>query len=393
MEEKAQPKSVLDRERLAQERREKALQKAQRDTADERHATGWYQYFKQEDVDLLETQEIAIHPTPLLSIADHYMRAAQGTNRRVVGCLLGETDSGKTHVTNSFGVPFEEHAKDTTIWYLDHSYLDKMFRMFKKINARENVVGWYSSAGVIKPNDHMIHELFRQYCRHPLFLVVDVAAKCKEENAKPLVQTYYSFEQPSHDNQNRRTFVHTNFTLGASEAEEVGVEHLLRDVESNYEVTLGTAIEDKVNALSTAAKKLEQISVYLKDVAEGRREVKPHILAQLQVLMNSLPEKSDPDVLAQGFQRYTNDALLASYIGTPRCSLAPPPDPFPLSVEPSAPFPPPSLVGRAISGVVGFATKLVMMIHELTLNKKKMKEKQQLDSPPANAVSEAPILP
>lgn len=32
-------------------------------------------------------------------------------------------------------MPFEEDDKDPSIWFLDHSYLENMFRMFKKVNG------------------------------------------------------------------------------------------------------------------------------------------------------------------------------------------------------------------------------------------------------------------
>lgn len=32
-------------------------------------------------------------------------------------------------------VPYEEDDRDPTIWFLDHSYLENMFRMFKKVNG------------------------------------------------------------------------------------------------------------------------------------------------------------------------------------------------------------------------------------------------------------------
>ena len=32
-------------------------------------------------------------------------------------------------------MPFEEDEKDPSIWFLDHSYLENMFRMFKKVNG------------------------------------------------------------------------------------------------------------------------------------------------------------------------------------------------------------------------------------------------------------------
>jgi hypothetical protein len=33
-------------------------------------------------------------------------------------------------------VPFEEDDKDASIWFLDHSYLENMFKMFKKVNGK-----------------------------------------------------------------------------------------------------------------------------------------------------------------------------------------------------------------------------------------------------------------
>lgn len=36
-------------------------------------------------------------------------------------------------------MPFEEDENDASIWFLDHSYLDQMFRMFKKVNGEQTV--------------------------------------------------------------------------------------------------------------------------------------------------------------------------------------------------------------------------------------------------------------
>lgn len=32
-------------------------------------------------------------------------------------------------------VPFEEDDHDPSIWFLDHSYMENMYRMFKKVNG------------------------------------------------------------------------------------------------------------------------------------------------------------------------------------------------------------------------------------------------------------------
>ncbi|KAE8798274.1 putative 26S proteasome non-ATPase regulatory subunit 7 [Hordeum vulgare] len=65
-------------------------------------------------------------------------------------------------------VPFEEDDKDPRIWFLDHNYHEAMFSMFKRINAKEHVVGWYNTAPKLKEKDLDVHALFtkrRDMCR------------------------------------------------------------------------------------------------------------------------------------------------------------------------------------------------------------------------------------
>jgi 26S proteasome regulatory subunit N8 len=97
--------------------------------------------------------EVVVHPLVLLSVVDHFTRVAKGTDRRVVGILLGETYKGKIDVTNSYAVPFDEDRKDPTVWFLDHNYHENMLAMFRKISAKEKVVGWYSTGPKIRPAD------------------------------------------------------------------------------------------------------------------------------------------------------------------------------------------------------------------------------------------------
>ena len=46
----------------------------------------------------------------------------------------------------------------------------------------------------------------------------------------------------------KRTFVHIPSSVGAFEAEEVGVEHLLRDIKNASTSTLATKVNDKIEA-------------------------------------------------------------------------------------------------------------------------------------------------
>lgn len=50
---------------------------------------------------------------------------------------------GVLDVSNSFAVPFDEDDRDPDVYFLDHDYLESMYTMFKKVNAKEKIVGWF----------------------------------------------------------------------------------------------------------------------------------------------------------------------------------------------------------------------------------------------------------
>ncbi len=110
---------------------------------------------------ILGIKEAVIHPLVLLAACDHYNRVAKDTKKRALGVLLGMRYKGVVDVTNSFAVPFEEDLRNPKIWYLDHIFLENMFGMFKKVNAKERVVGFYSTGPKIRKNDLQIARLFR----------------------------------------------------------------------------------------------------------------------------------------------------------------------------------------------------------------------------------------
>jgi hypothetical protein len=49
--------------------------------------------------------------------------------------------------------------------------------MFKKVNARERLIGWYHSGPKLRASDLEINELFKRYTLNPLLVIVDVQPK------------------------------------------------------------------------------------------------------------------------------------------------------------------------------------------------------------------------
>merc|ERR1711957_1154649 len=234
-----------------------------------------------------------------------------GTTKRVVGTLLGEVTDLKLHVTNCFAVPFEEDQRDPKVWFLDHNFHEEMFAMFKKVNAKERVVGWYSTGPKIKSSDLSIHELYRRYCSEPVLVVMDVQPK----DLDLPMEAYHSIQEQTADEVFKRTFVHVQSTVGAFEAEEVGVEHLLRDIKNASASTLAVRVGDKIGALKGLATRLKEISTYLTQVVAGKLPVNQEIVYELLEIFNLLPDQ-DSEELVRSFAVETNDTMLALYVGS-----------------------------------------------------------------------------
>lgn len=91
-----------------------------------------------------------------------------------------------------------------------------------------------------------------------------------------------------------KTFVHTPSTIQAEEAEEIGVEHLLRDIRDVAVGTLSTRITSQLQSLQGLHFRLRDIGTYLGKVAEGKLPVNHAILGNLQDVFNLLPGLSAP---------------------------------------------------------------------------------------------------
>jgi len=258
--------------------------------------------------------KVVVYPLVLLSTVDHYNRIAKDTSKRVVGVLLGEITKGEVDITNSFAIPFEEEDNNSTIWYLDHNFLENMGAMYKKVNARENIVGWYSTGPKIRQNDLDINNLFKRYTPNPVYVIIDVAPK--EEFQIP-TKAYVAVEEVKEDATETPSlqFKHIPSTIGALEAEEVGVEHLLRDVKDTSVSTLATKVHGKLLSLKSLVSHLQEMKSYLQNIVDGKLPLNHTILSQLQDVFNLAPN-IDPAELAKSFAIKTNDLMVVIYLSS-----------------------------------------------------------------------------
>jgi 26S proteasome regulatory subunit N8 len=134
--------------------------------------------------------------------------------------------------------------------------------------------------------------------------------------------------------------VHTPSIIEAEEAEEIGVEHLLRDIRDVAVGTLSTRITSQLQSLQGLHLRLRDIGQYLQKVLDGDLPVNHAILGNLQDVFNLLPNLSTPkpapvagatngvgdasgkggavdnSELARAMSVKTNDQLMAIYLSS-----------------------------------------------------------------------------
>ena len=209
--------------------------------------------------------------------------------------------------------------------------------MFKKVNAREKLIGWYHTGPKLRASDLEVNELFKRYTPNPLLVIIDVQPK---EVGVP-TDAYFAVEEIKDDGTTTsKTFVHTPSIIEAEEAEEIGVEHLLRDIRDVAVGTLSTRITSQLQSLQGLHLRLRDIGQYLQKVLDEDLPVNHAILGNLQDVFNLLPNLSTPKAapvggatngvgaaagaagandngeLARAMSIKTNDQLMAIYLSS-----------------------------------------------------------------------------
>ncbi|KAH8813476.1 maintenance of mitochondrial structure and function-domain-containing protein [Flagelloscypha sp. PMI_526] len=274
-----------------------------------------------EQLTTLSQSTVIVHPLVLLSVADHHARTlTRNSTKRVVGVLLGQDNVKTVNVANSFAIPFEEDEKDPKTWFLDHNYIEGMFDMFRKVNARERLIGWYHTGPKLRASDMEINELFKRFIARPVMVIVDV----RPDTVSIPTDAYFAVEEIKDDgSETLKTFLHVPSAIEAEEAEEIGVEHLLRDIKDSTTTTLSTRVQEQLASLRTLKQRIKDVSAYLRDVEQGKMPVDHTIVYGLQDVLNLLPslegDKNGTGMasdLATAMGEQTNDQLLVVYLSS-----------------------------------------------------------------------------
>merc|ERR1712060_738039 len=108
---------------------------------------------------------------------------------------------------------------------------------------------------------------------------------------------YFTQEEIDQDGNLRRQFIHVPTEIGATQAEEVGVEHLLRDIKDASQGTLSKQVSDKTQGLKVLASKLKEMKLYLQKVISGEYRYNQSIIDNYQDIFNLLPNLKVEDMV------------------------------------------------------------------------------------------------
>ena len=174
------------------------------------------------------------------------------------------------------------------------------------------MIGWYHTGPKLRASDQEINDLFKRFIPRPVMVIVDV----RPQVVGMPTDAYFAVEEiVSGESFTRKTFLHVPTAIEAEEAEEIGVEHLLRDIKDSTTTTLATRVTEQLSSLRGLQSRLSDIQKYLVEVAAGTMPVNHQIVYHLQDALNLLPDLTDPST-TQSFASSTNDQMLVVYLSS-----------------------------------------------------------------------------
>jgi len=185
--------------------------------------------------------------------------------------------------------------------------------MFCGAAAKEKIVGWYHTGPRIRQADLDITALMSNYCENPLLVICEVEPK---DIGLPTT-AYYAKDEIREDGtqKSQKVFVNVATEVRATEPEEIGVEHLLRDVKDSSVGSLAAEVGRMNTGLRGLKARLADVQAYLQLVVDGQLPVNHDVMYDLQDVFNLLPNLNMEE-LSRSFAVKSNDMMLVVYMSS-----------------------------------------------------------------------------
>lgn len=167
-------------------------------------------------------RQVKVSPVVLFNVLDHYIRRTEG-KKRVIGTLLGRFNtSGTVEVTDSFPLPHSESGDEVAV---DTDYHKNMYALHSRVNASEELVGWYATGTETDLKSVIIHEFYGRNCVNPVHLLVDAELCSDRFDMSAFVSTAYKIGDLALSSEFRSIPV----CMKPDKAEKVGLDVLFKN--------------------------------------------------------------------------------------------------------------------------------------------------------------------
>jgi len=263
------------------------------------------------------TPPVKVHPIVIFSILDHYLRRQEGQDR-VIGTLLGtRTEDGLVEVTNAYAVPHTEAGGEVAV---GQQFNKTMFDLLSRVNAREEIVGWYATAApdgsTITDASSLIHDFYARECAAPVHVVVDT----RLEGDAGVVTTAFVGAKAD-ESAEVYDFSEIANELVLDDGERACLSRMIEGQEGEAFTTAESiatvcadedATRDDVDDLLSA---VDDVVNYVKAQKKKGEPVDPKVARALDGALAMLPQ-IDRAVKEGSLQHETQDVLMVSYLAS-----------------------------------------------------------------------------
>lgn len=255
-------------------------------------------------------REVKVSPVVLFNVADHFQRRTDN-KKRVIGTLLGRcTTSGTVEITDSFPLPHSETGDEVAV---DTEYHRNMFELHRRVNASEDIVGWYATGTETDLNSVIIHEFYGRECVNPVHLLVDAELSSERFDMSAFVSTAYKIKELALSSEFRSIPV----CLKPNKAEKVGLDVLFknrrREEGDDSLPMMATEIENLEKSLERLLELLDVIGKNVDAVVAGEIEGNVTTGRFLAETLTMVPRMNNAD-FERLFGDNMRDLLMVAYL-------------------------------------------------------------------------------
>jgi translation initiation factor 3 subunit F len=263
---------------------------------------------------------VKIHPIVVFSVLDHYIRRQEG-QERVIGTLLGSYDetTGVCEITNAYAVPHTETHGEVAV---GQQFNKNMFDLLSRVNADEQIVGWYATNAEdgqrVDGCSSLIHKYYSAEAAPAVHVVVDPRL---EGDAGVVVTAFEGteVEDPGEDG-DAYSFAEVPNAMEFDEGEKICIDRMVRGQKDPWASAemLADVSGDADTAQADVDELIEGVDEVIDYVAaqqKAGKPIDPKCARAMSEAAATLP-KIESAITEGSLQAETQDVLMVSYLAS-----------------------------------------------------------------------------